>query len=144
MRTETPGVAPVSARGVLFLVAFVAFLALSILGPHIHGSDSAPAVPTGGWSAATAPESQVDGDRQVAVAAEGSPAAVPADDGGQALGFGAVCVLVLIASIALLAVRGALSWASQRRGAPLSLAPPGDIPRGSSVPRGLLLSISRT
>ncbi|UTX53908.1 hypothetical protein [Leucobacter aridicollis] len=162
MRVDAPGVAPVSARGVLFLVAFVAFLAISVLGPHIHGADSAPAVPTVGAASSSADAATADAPGAVAatdvadaVGSLGAAAAVehaaaqtfvpePAGDGDQSLGFGAVCVLVLVASIALLAVRGSLSWSPLRRSAPQWIEAPGATPRGSTVARGLLFSISRT
>lgn len=146
MRTGEASVAPVSARGLLFLLAFVAFLALSVLGPHVHGADAAPVV------AANAAAQQ---DAEPSVAASAAVAATVTEtvtalrgesgsSGDQALGFGAVCVLVLVASIALLAVRGTLGWAPLRRSLPRWLTPRPDAPRGSAFPLTLLLSVSRT
>lgn len=143
MRTGEASVAPVSARGLLFLLAFVAFLALSVLGPHVHGADAAPVVAAAQQDA----EPSVAASAAVAATVTETVTALRGESGSsgdQALGFGAVCVLVLVASIALLAVRGTLGWAPLRRSLPRWLTPRPDAPRGSTFPLTLLLSVSRT
>lgn len=162
MRARVAGVQPVSARGVLFLVAFVSFLALAMLGPHVHGVDSTPAVSV---SAATtsgvaqvgepAPGSGAGSGAGSAASAPGqateatpsllAPAAAPELPGGeQTLGFGAVCVLVLLVSLAILAAKASLTWASLRRGPLVLLQAAIAHPRAHALPLFRLLSISRT
>ncbi|MGO2140017.1 MAG: hypothetical protein ACTH30_06355 [Leucobacter sp.] len=147
MRTGEASVAPVSARGLLFLLAFVAFLALSVLGPHVHGADAAPVVAANVAAAQQDAEPSVAASAAVAATVTETVTALRGESGSsgdQALGFGAVCVLVLVASIALLAVRGTLGWAPLRRSLPRWLTPRPDAPRGSTFPLTLLLSVSRT
>lgn len=53
MLSGIAGVKPVSGRGLLFLVAFVSFLTLSLIGPHIHGAAAAPTPVTAAAATAT-------------------------------------------------------------------------------------------
>lgn len=142
MDSRNAGVRPVSGRGLLFLVAFVSFLALAFLGPHAHGVDTVPAAP-GSVSAepGAAVELQASG-----LAAAASPAAAASLLQGvdASLGFAAVCVLVLLLTFALFAMRAAPQRAvAQRSPLPLPLRRVPQ-PRAPARPLFLLLSISRT
>lgn len=147
MDSRNAGVRPVSGRGLLFLVAFVSFLALAFLGPHAHGVDTVPAAP-GSVSAepGAAAELQASGLAAAASPAAASPAAAASLLQGvdASLGFAAVCVLVLLLTFALFAMRAAPQRAvAQRSPLPLPLRRVPQ-PRAPARPLFLLLSISRT
>lgn len=160
MESRNPGVRPISGRGVLFLVAFVSFLALALLGPHAHGVDTGPsqlapasavtglaggASTTGSPEVSAVPSAPVERQGSGLTAAASSPAAASLSRGVDAsLGFAAVCVLVLLLTFALLAMRAAPHRATVHRSPtqlPLRRVPR---PRASAQHLFLLFSISRT
>ncbi|MBP6686137.1 MAG: hypothetical protein KA158_12020 [Leucobacter sp.] len=142
MRTESAGVRPVSVRGLLFLLGFVSFLALSLIGPHVHGADVAPSPVS---LTAVAVSSLGDAPTPAHAAQSGERDGVAASQPSeQALGVAAACVLVLLVTLAWLATRRAPELAPARQSeTPLPRILHG-VTGGPSLPLFRLLSISRT
>lgn len=146
MRSESAGVRPVSVRGLLFLLGFVSFLALTLIGPHIHGADVAPS-PVSAVAATSADAVSAFGEAAIPAQTvqpetrDSAAAPLPGDD---AVRIAAACVLVLLATLAWLATRLAPELARARQSEILH-PPRQDVsPRSLPLPLFRLLSISRT
>ncbi|KIP53282.1 hypothetical protein [Leucobacter komagatae] len=138
MRSGTVGVRPVSGRGLVFLLAFVSFLALILIGPHIHGLNAAPTpVVSSAAAAAVTPDAAPSG----AVIGVQGEHGQPGDD---SLGVAAACVLVLLLTIGFFAARAAPRLAVARPRPAVRLRSVARAPRGLPLPLFRLLSISRT
>lgn len=171
MLSGIAGVKPVSGRGLLFLVAFVSFLTLSLIGPHIHGAAAAPtpvtaaaATATGtGTGASTAnaignattTATNTSATPTPAAAAAAATAHAPSSAAGEllgttpqptgeTLGVAAACVLVLLLTIVFFAAHAAPRLAVARQRPALHMWIPERPPRGLALPLFRLLSISRT
>ncbi|WP_461640768.1 hypothetical protein [Leucobacter sp. BZR 635] len=128
---------PISGRGLLFLLGFVSFLTLALLGPHVHGSDTAPSP----VSSAAAAVSTALGEAGVAIA---PPAGSDPQPSEASLGVAAACVLVLLVTLVFLATRAAPERAHATRSVTPYAAQPVLPARGLALPLYRLLSISRT
>lgn len=149
---------PVSVRGLLFLLGFVSFLALTLIGPHIHGADVAPSPVSANASASTAAVTPFGDAASPAHTAEPAPTVEPTHTGqpeardsaaapwpgDEALRVAAACVLVLLLTLVWLATRVSPEFALPRQSD--TLHPPSQdvAPRGLPLPLFRLLSISRT
>lgn len=142
MGTFSAGVRPVSVRGLLFLLGFVSFLALTLIGPHVHGAAVAPSP----VSATTVAAPSLGDASQPAQAMQpvGRDAAVAPQPGDEALGVAAACVLVLLVTLVWLATRLAPELAPARPSETPPLWRWESATRGLSLPLFRLLSISRT
>lgn len=152
MRSGTLGVRPMSGRGLLFLVAFVSFLTLSLLGPHIHGAAAAPtpvtaaaatAAPTAASTATAAAPTPIATSHAPSSAA-GELLSTTPQPTGETLGVAAACVLVLLLTIVFFAAHAAPRLAVARQRPALHMWIPERPPRGLALPLFRLLSISRT
>lgn len=166
MLSGIAGVKPVSGRGLLFLVAFVSFLTLSLIGPHIHGAAAAPtpvtaaaatATGTGAstanaiGNATTATNNSATPTPATAAATAHAPSSAAGEllsttpqPTGETLGVAAACVLVLLLTIVFFAAHAAPRLAVARQRPALHMWIPERPPRGLALPLFRLLSISRT
>lgn len=148
MRSGTLGVRPMSGRGLLFLVAFVSFLTLSLLGPHIHGAAAAPTPVTAAAataaSTATAAAPTPIATSHAPSSAAGELLSTTPQPTGETLGVAAACVLVLLLTIVFFAAHAAPRLAVARQRPALHMWIPERPPRGLALPLFRLLSISRT
>ena len=149
MLSGIAGVKPVSGRGLLFLVAFVSFLTLSLIGPHIHGAAAAPTPVTAAAATATGTGASTANATAAATAHAPSSAAgellsTTPQPTGETLGVAAACVLVLLLTIVFFAAHAAPRLAVARQRPALHMWIPERPPRGLELPLFRLLSISRT